>query len=231
MESEQPLITTDKLNKFVESPVRRQLLRDITMQVRRQEIVAVHGSSGSGKSTLLYILATLDTEFEGTLIINNTLFTGKSTSFLSRFRNAHLGFVFQFHYLLPEFNVLQNVVLPALKSDRWERKADVQERAASLLKELGLKVALDMPVYKLSGGEQQRVSIARALINDPMIIIADEPTGNLDSRNSKVVLELLQHIRDSRGTSVVVATHDELLSENSDRSYEMIDGILRPYTT
>ncbi|NER14952.1 ATP-binding cassette domain-containing protein [Leptobacterium flavescens] len=220
------ILKANALGKQFYEPERHYVLQNNTFEVAEGELVSIYGKSGSGKSTLLYILSTLDTDFEGELLINGTQIKGQSQSFLSEFRNRNIGFVYQSHYLLNEFNVLQNVLLPALKLNTHSR-AELTEKARTLLTELGMEDRLSYPVYKLSGGQQQRVAIARALINDPGLIIADEPTGNLDRKNSEMIFELFQNICKTRNTAVAIATHDDKIYNNSNKSYEMIDGSLR----
>ncbi|NAS31576.1 ATP-binding cassette domain-containing protein [Flavobacteriaceae bacterium R38] len=220
------ILEARNISKEFYLPVKHNILKNNNLVVKQGDLITIHGESGSGKSTLLYILATLDTQFEGDLIINNTIIKTQSQSFLSDFRNKNIGFVYQSHYLLQEFNVLHNVLLPAFKSDK-KNKEQLREKASKLLTELGLSSYLNYPVYKLSGGQQQRVAIARALINNPKLIIADEPTGNLDQKNSQMIFELLQKISSEQKTAVIIATHDPKIYNNSNISYEMTDGVLR----
>ncbi|MDY8137093.1 ABC transporter ATP-binding protein [Aquimarina sp. 2201CG5-10] len=214
------------INKYFTEPEKHQVLNNVSLSVSQGELVSVYGESGSGKSTLLYILSTLDTDFEGSLEINDQNLKTLSASELTDFRNKHVGFVYQFHYLLPEFNVLQNVMLPAMKLGK-KTKDEIKNDALHLLDELGMKGYEKRPSYKLSGGQQQRVAIARALINDPSLIIADEPTGNLDQKNSEMIFNLLKDITERRNKTVVIATHDAKIYKNSHRSIEMIDGCIR----
>jgi lipoprotein-releasing system ATP-binding protein len=165
----------------------------------------------------------MDTDYDGTLEINNTVLTGKKQNELARFRNEHIGFVFQFHFLLPEFTVLQNVMLPALKLGKYSVK-EVEERAYQKLQILGVAEQADKPASKLSGGQQQRVAIARALINDPSIIMGDEPTGNLDSQNTQVVFDIFRRLTRELGQTIITVTHDPEFAANSDRIVEMSDG-------
>jgi lipoprotein-releasing system ATP-binding protein len=181
------------------------------------------GKSGSGKSTLLYVLSTMDTDYKGKLVIDNQLVTGLTTDQLAEIRNEKIGFVFQFHYLLPEFSCLQNVMIPALKLGKFPAK-EIEEKAYKKLEILGLQDQALKPASKLSGGQQQRVAIARALINEPLIIMGDEPTGNLDSRNTNIVFEIFQDLCQNYGQSIVAVTHDEDFARKSDRTIEMRDG-------
>jgi lipoprotein-releasing system ATP-binding protein len=181
------------------------------------------GKSGCGKSTLLYVLSTMDTDYEGTLEMNGEILTGKTQNELARFRNEHIGFVFQFHYLLPEFSSLQNVMLPALKLGKYS-KSEIEERAYQKLKLLGMQEQALKPSNKLSGGQQQRVAIARALINDPTIIMGDEPTGNLDSVNSQNVFDIFKELAITYHQTIIAVTHDTEFARNTDRIIEMNDG-------
>ena len=167
----------------------------------------------------------MDTDYEGTLYIKGQKLSGQKQNQLARFRNEHIGFVFQFHYLLPEFTVLQNVMLPAQKLGRYSLK-EIEARAYSKLKLLGMEDQALKPSSKLSGGQQQRVAIARALINDPAIIMGDEPTGNLDSYNTGLVLEIFQELRQQLGQTIIAVTHDEAFARRSDRTVEMVDGCI-----
>ncbi|TSE03433.1 ABC transporter ATP-binding protein [Aquimarina algiphila] len=220
------ILEAKHIHKYFHEPQKQQVLNDVSLQIDEKELVSVFGESGSGKSTLLYILSTLDTNFKGDLIINKESIKTMSPSCLTDFRNAHIGFVYQFHYLLPEFNVLQNVMLPAMKLAEKNRD-EIKEEALFLLEEVGMKDFGLRPSYKLSGGQQQRVAIARALINNPMLIIADEPTGNLDQKNTDMVFELLKDITEQRAKTVVIATHNSKIYKNSHRTIEMIDGSIR----
>ena len=219
-------IKAENITKYFHEPQKQKVLDQISLEIYPSELTSVFGESGSGKSTLLYILASLDIEFEGQLNIMGQPVRDLSDDGLSALRNRHIGFVYQSHYLLPEFNVLQNIMLPALRVERTNPEA-AKERAHELLQEIGLEAYANRPSYKLSGGQQQRIAIARALINDPAIIIADEPTGNLDNKNSQMVFELLKSIAEKRQKSVLIATHSTTLMKNSHRTFEMIDGSLR----
>ena len=219
-------IKAENITKYFQKPNKQKVLDHISLEIHPGDLTSIFGESGSGKSTLLYILASLDIEFEGQLSIMGQQVRELSDDELSAMRNQHIGFVYQSHYLLPEFNVLQNIMLPALRLESKNTGA-AKERAHELLKEVGLEAYANWPAYKLSGGQQQRVAIARALINDPAIIIADEPTGNLDNKNSQIVFELLKTIAEKRQKSVIIATHSTTLMKNSHRMFEMIDGSLR----
>ena len=201
------------------------MLKDISFDIEKGEFLALTGKSGSGKSTLLYILSTMDTAYEGSLTINGTTLTGKAQNKLAAFRNEHIGFVFQFHYLLPEFSALDNVMLPALKLEE-KTMEEIEEKAMANLKLLGLEDQALKPANKLSGGQQQRVAIARALINEPTIIMGDEPTGNLDSKNTQIVFDIFRELAVERGQTIIAVTHDDDFAANCDRVLELMDGKL-----
>ncbi|WP_312901918.1 ABC transporter ATP-binding protein [Chryseobacterium taichungense] len=216
-------LSVNQINKYFYEPEKFQVLKEVSFDVEKGEFVAVVGKSGSGKSTLLYLLSTMDTDYEGTILINNTLVTGLKQNQLSAFRNEHIGFVFQFHYLLPEFSVLDNVMLPALKLKKYP-KEQIEHKAMELLSLLDIKGHEHKKASKISGGQQQRVAIARALINDPAIIMGDEPTGNLDSKNTKIVFEIFRELTKERGQTIIAVTHDDEFAANCDRIIEMADG-------
>lgn len=220
----QPVLRASHLNKYFYDPEKFQVLRDVTFDVQKGEFLAIVGKSGCGKSTLLYLLSTMDTEYEGTIEMNGTLLTGRSQDFLSHFRNEHLGFVFQFHFLLPEFSALQNVMLPGLKLGKYSEK-EVEERAYEKLRMIGMADFARKPASKLSGGQQQRVAIARALINDPTVIMGDEPTGNLDRANSQNVFDIFRDLA-SKGQTIIAVTHDADFADGCDREIEMSDGMI-----
>lgn len=217
-------LRAEHIVKFFYQPDPFQVLKDISFEVAKGEFLALVGKSGSGKSTLLYVLSTMDTEYQGTLIVNGETITGRTQNQLAAFRNAHIGFVFQFHYLLPEFTALQNVMLPALKLGR-KSKAEIEADAYRHLTLLDLKDQAVKSASKLSGGQQQRVAIARALINEPAIIMGDEPTGNLDSKNTQVVFEIFKHLA-REGQTIITVTHDDDFARNCDRVIELSDGHL-----
>jgi lipoprotein-releasing system ATP-binding protein len=220
-----PILQASHISKWFEKPTRFQVLKDISFHIHPGEFLALMGKSGSGKSTLLYVLSTMDTDYEGELRIGDTCLNGQSQQFLSDFRGANIGFVFQFHYLLSSFTVLRNVMLPALKLGRYS-PAEIEHRAVEKLKLLGLEDQMHKPANKLSGGQQQRVAIARALINDPLIIMGDEPTGNLDSHNSAIVFDLLRAVSQEMGQSILAVTHDPDFAARCDRIIELEDGYL-----
>lgn len=198
------------------------VLKGVDITVSKGEIVTIVGSSGAGKSTLLHILGTLDTPSSGEVWLGNTNLGALKGNALADFRNRHMGFIFQFHHLLPEFSALENVCIPGFIAGT--RKAAVRERAAFLLKTLGLADRMDHKPNQLSGGEQQRVAVARALINAPDIIMADEPTGNLDSKNARELHHLFIELRDKFQQTFIIVTHNEELAPLSDRQLVMKDG-------
>ena len=199
------------------------VLKGIDFQVDRSEVVSIMGASGAGKSTLLQILGTLSTPDAGSLEIDGTDVLHLGGKELSAFRNRRIGFVFQFHHLLPEFNALENVMIPAFIAGRSEK--DAKEAATRLLKEMGLGERMDHKPSELSGGGQQRVAIARALVNDPAILFADEPSGNLDSKTKSEIHQLFFDLRERYGQTVVIVTHDPELAAMCDRSLFMRDGL------
>ncbi|MDO1446091.1 ABC transporter ATP-binding protein [Rhodocytophaga aerolata] len=211
------------ITKYFYEPQKFQVLKDITFTVNKGEFLSLVGKSGCGKSTLLYVLSTMDTDYEGTLEMNGEMITGKTQNELARFRNEHIGFVFQFHYLLPEFTALQNVMIPALKLGKYPKK-EIEERAYRKLELLGMHDQALKPTNKLSGGQQQRVAIARALINDPTIIMGDEPTGNLDSVNTHNVFDIFRELAQTYHQTIIAVTHDTEFAQNTDRIIEMNDG-------
>ncbi len=217
------ILKTEKVNKFFHDPVEFQVLKNIEFEVQKGEFLSMIGKSGSGKSTLLYILSTMDTDYKGNLYIDNQLTTGLNKDKLAELRNEKIGFVFQFHYLLPEFSCLKNVMIPALKLGKLNEK-EIEHKAYEKLEMLGLKDQALKPASKLSGGQQQRVAIARALINDPLIIMGDEPTGNLDSKNTDIVFDIFQELTKTYGQTIIAVTHDDDFARKSDRIIEMKDG-------
>jgi lipoprotein-releasing system ATP-binding protein len=198
------------------------VLKGVDVQIQKGEIVSIVGPSGSGKSTLLHILGTLDAASNGEVFLQDKKITDLKGKQLSAFRNKHIGFVFQFHHLLPEFNALENVCIPGWIAGR--KKKEVEEQAESLLKSLGVGERLDHKPNALSGGEQQRVAVARALINTPDIIFADEPTGNLDSANAGELHQLFFDLREKFQQTFLIVTHNEELAKMSDRILHMKDG-------
>jgi len=217
------ILKADKIVKYFYEPEKFQVLKGISFEVKKGEFLALVGKSGCGKSTLMYVLSTMDTDYEGTMSIKDTVLTNKSQNQLAAFRNENIGFVFQFHYLLPEFSALENVMIPALKLKKYS-KAEVEERAYKNLEMLGLKDQALKNANKLSGGQQQRVAIARALINDPAIIMGDEPTGNLDTANTQIVFDIFRELAKERQQTIIAVTHDDDFAKNCDRIIEMKDG-------
>ena len=199
-----------------------EVLKGVDMEVKKGEIVSIVGPSGSGKSTLLHILGTLDVADSGTVVMNNTAIDTLKGQKLAAFRNRHIGFVFQFHHLLPEFTALENVCIPGWLAGR--KKKEVEQAALDLLKMLGLSHRVENKPNQLSGGEQQRVAVARALINKPDIIFADEPTGNLDSANANELHQLFFDLRSQFNQTFLIVTHNEELAGKSDRVLHMKDG-------
>lgn len=214
------------INKSFHDPVDIPVLRDITFSVAQGEFVSIMGKSGCGKSTLLYILSTMDTEFEGDLLIDNMSTVGQSEKYLAHLRNEKIGFVFQFHYLLNEFSVLKNVMLPALKLNRYTEE-EIEHRAMERLKTLNIAKLALKKANQLSGGEKQRVAIARALINDPLIVMGDEPTGNLDTKNSENVFDIFKGMSEESNQTFLIVTHDISFAKNSHRIIEMEDGRIK----
>ncbi len=202
-----------------------QVLKGVDLTVKQGEIVSIVGKSGAGKTTLLHILGTLDNADNGSLLIQNEKVEGFSPKQLAAFRNQKIGFVFQFHHLLPEFSALENVCMPAFIANR--DKSDVEPKAKELLTYLGLADRITHKPNQLSGGEQQRVAIARALINNPAVVFADEPTGNLDSNTSDELHQLIFQLRKDFNQTFVIVTHNEELAKMSDRILEMEDGKIK----
>jgi lipoprotein-releasing system ATP-binding protein len=220
---ESKVLETKGLIKYFYDPVQFQVLKEIDMSVNHGEFVSIVGKSGCGKSTLLYLLSTMDTDYEGQLLINNELITGKTDVELAQIRNEKIGFVFQFHYLLSEYNVLKNVMLPGLKLAKLSEK-EIENRAMDHLTTLDMQdQALKMP-NQLSGGQKQRVAIARALINDPLIIMGDEPTGNLDKKNSDLVFDIFKKLTLDKKQTLLIVTHDNDFAQKTNRIITMEDG-------
>ena len=219
------ILEAKQINKFFRGSVDFQALKDINFSIEKGEFTSIMGKSGCGKSTLLYILSTMDTDYDGELYFNNEKITGKSNDDLAYIRNKHIGFVFQFHYLLPEFTILENVMLPAKKlaeKSLQEIEYDAMEKLKLLnIDDQALKLA-----SKISGGQKQRVAIARALINNPSIIMGDEPTGNLDSHNADNVFNIFKQLSHEQNLTLLVVTHDNEFANKTDRIIEMGDGMI-----
>jgi len=216
-------LQTTGLNKYFYAPTKFHVLKNISFEVKKGEFVAIMGKSGSGKSTLLYLLSTMDTNYSGSIMINGSSIMGLSKKELADFRNEHIGFVFQFHYLLTDFSVLDNIMLPALKLNKKSKK-EIENEAMELIESLDLKGQETKKASEISGGQQQRVAIARALINSPAIVMGDEPTGNLDSKNAQNIFDLFRKISRDRGQTIIAVTHDDEFASNCDRIIELADG-------
>jgi len=219
------ILSVRSISKYFHEPETFQVIKNISFDVNRSEFLAIMGKSGSGKSTLLYILSTMDTDFTGKLEIIGADLSNRSKNELAAFRNENIGFVFQFHFLLPDFSALENVMLPALKQGN-KSKEEIREKAYELMKRFDLQDKAYNKAGKLSGGQQQRVAVARALINDPSIIMGDEPTGNLDTKNTKVVFDIFREIAKDRGQTIIAVTHDDEFAAKCDRILELSDGMI-----
>jgi lipoprotein-releasing system ATP-binding protein len=211
-----------KISQITKSYNKLQVLKGVDLEIKKGEIVSIVGASGAGKTTLLQLIGTLDSADSGTINFLGTNTSSLKNKELAKFRNKNIGFVFQFHHLLPEFTALENVCIPGYLSNT--PKKQVETRAEELLEMLGLKDRMTHKPSELSGGEQQRVSVARALINDPEIILADEPSGNLDSKNAEELHNLFFSLRDKYNKTFVIVTHNDILSNMSDRKLVMKDG-------
>jgi lipoprotein-releasing system ATP-binding protein len=223
--SEAPLVVLEGVAKIYGEAVQTRALSDVNARIDRGEIVALAGPSGSGKSTLLNLLGLLDRPSAGRIILGGVDTTGKSDRELTELRAKMLGFVFQFHHLLPAFDAVENVMLPAWCHAGRPSEA-ARRRAEELLRLVGLGHRLDRRPNQLSGGEQQRVAIARALVNEPSLILADEPTGNLDSHTGDEIMRLLCDLREERGATLIIATHDSRVAAAAERVVELVDGII-----
>lgn len=219
----QSILQAKGIKKSFHDPVTIPILKDINFNINKGEFVSVIGKSGCGKSTLLYILSTMDTDYEGSLYIDGDLITGKKEGELAKIRNEKIGFVFQFHYLLNEFDVINNVMMPGIKLAKYSLK-EIERRAMDKLRMLGIEDQARKMPNQLSGGQKQRVAIARALINDPHIIMGDEPTGNLDKKNSEIVFNIFKELAEVHQQTMLIVTHDNEFAERSGRIIEMEDG-------
>ena len=217
------ILQAKNINKDFHDPATVRVLSDINFSINKGEFVSVTGKSGCGKSTLLYILSTMDTDYEGELLIDDVSMKNKKEAQLAKVRNEKIGFVFQFHYLLNEFSVVKNVMLPGLKLNKYPEK-EVEQRAMEKLKMLGIEKLAKNNAKQLSGGEKQRVAIARALINDPHIIMGDEPTGNLDKKNSEIVFDIFKQLAEEYNQTLLIVTHDEAFANRTHRIIKMEDG-------
>lgn len=217
------VLQANHINKSFHDPVTTSVLKDITFSINKGDFVSIIGKSGCGKSTLLYILSTMDTDYEGELLLSGEQMHSKTEKELARVRNEQIGFVFQFHYLLNEFTVLENVMLPGLKLNKLPEE-QVRLKALEKLKRLDIEKLGDKKANQLSGGEKQRVAIARALINSPRIIMGDEPTGNLDKKNSEIVFTIFKELAEVDKQSLLIVTHDNEFAKRTHRTIEMEDG-------
>lgn len=223
MSANNHIIVAEHVTKVFTDPVEFRVLDDISLTVDRGEFVVLVGPSGSGKTTLMYALSTLDTEYQGSITVDGTDIATLSPNQLAQFRNTTIGFVFQFHYLLPDFTVLDNVSLPAIKAGLWSPE-EIEERAMKNLQLLGVADQATKRSSRLSGGQQQRVAIARALMNNPKILFGDEPTGNLDTKNTSMVLDILQELKTEYHQTILMVTHDMQFAERADRIVAIRDG-------
>lgn len=222
------VIEAINLNKHFHKPVDFHVLKDIHLSVYPGEFASIVGPSGSGKSTLLYVLSSLDRDYEGEVLFNGVELKSLSNQKLARLRNRSIGFIFQFHYLLADFTALDNVLLPGLKLSEFSYE-ELEEKAMQKLELLGIADQAAKRVNRLSGGQQQRVSIARALINEPQIIFCDEPTGNLDSKNAKLVFDTLKNLTRQYNQTILMVTHDDSFSSETDRQIQLLDGKIMDY--
>ncbi|WP_276363230.1 ABC transporter ATP-binding protein [Daejeonella sp. H1SJ63] len=219
----QKILEARHVNKYFHDPITVQVLNDVSFSLNKGEFVSITGKSGCGKSTLLYIMSTMDTDYQGEILIDGISMSGKQEADLALIRNEKIGFVFQFHYLLNEFSVLKNVMLPALKLGKYPED-ELEHRAYEKLRILGIEAEALKKPNQLSGGQKQRVAIARALINDPLIIMGDEPTGNLDKKNSEIVFDIFKELAEVYLQSLLIVTHDNEFASRTNRIIEMEDG-------
>src|SRR5690554_6452717 len=217
------IIEATDISKSFYHPVKIDVLKNVSFNLNRGEYVSIIGKSGSGKSTLLYILSTMDTDFTGDLLIDGQSIHGKSEKELAAIRNEKIGFIFQFHYLLNEFTALKNVMLPGFKLNKLSEE-ELEHNAYGYLKDLGIEKLANKMANQLSGGEKQRVAIARAMINDPLIIMCDEPTGNLDTKNADIVFNIFKELTEAYNKTLLVVTHDLDFAQKTGRIIELEDG-------
>jgi lipoprotein-releasing system ATP-binding protein len=219
------VLEANNVNKYFKGAQVQHVLKNISFSINDGDFVSIIGKSGCGKSTLLYILSTMDTDYEGELRIDGEIMSDKSPAELARIRNEKIGFVFQFHYLLNEFSVLKNIIIPGLKFGKYTQ-AELQNKAMEKLTLFGIESQAHKKPYQLSGGEKQRVAIARALINDPLIIMGDEPTGNLDKRNGEIVFDLFRSLASDFNQTLLIVTHDPEFAKSTDHVIAMEDGMI-----
>ncbi len=217
------MVQASGVTRILPGPLPVTLVRDIDLSVGAGEFIAITGPSGSGKSSLLYLLGLLDVPSQGTILLDGDDTGALENKALARLRLTKLGFVFQFHFLLPEFTTIDNILVPMRKLGRLEPRA-MRERAQGLLDELGVGEAAHLRPGQLSGGMRQRVAVARALANDPLVILADEPTGNLDQKNGRIVFEIFERLAHEMGKTVIAVTHDDRLAARTQRQIHLIDG-------
>lgn len=220
------VLEAKEITKYFYDPVTVKILDKVSFQLKQSEFVSVIGRSGCGKSTLLYILSTMDTDYEGDLLVDGISMRDKKEGELAIVRNEKIGFVFQFHYLLNEFSVLKNVMLPGLKLGKFSEK-EIEHKAYEKLKILGIENEALKDPNQLSGGQKQRVAIARALINDPLLIMGDEPTGNLDKKNSEIVFNIFKELAEEYKQTLLIVTHDNEFAARTTRIIEMEDGHIK----
>lgn len=217
------VLEAKNINKSFYDPIKIDVLKDISFQLKSKDFVSIVGRSGCGKSTLLYILSTMDTSYTGELYIDNILISGKTDKELAAIRNEKIGFVFQFHYLINEFSVLKNVILPGTKLNK-KSVEELETTGMNYLKDLGIEKLANKMAYQISGGEKQRVAIARSMINDPLLIMCDEPTGNLDKTNTEIVFEIFKELASEYKKTLLIVTHDIDFAERTNRIITMEDG-------
>lgn len=227
MTEQNNIIEITNLTKVYGDGVEVRALDDLSLEIKRGEFLAIIGPSGSGKSTLLHMIGILDTPTSGTILIDGQDVTSMSEDKRSKARNNMLGFIFQYHHLLPDFTALENVMMPLLIAGKSKKQA--REIAEELLREVGLEDRMDHKPAQLSGGQSQRVAVARALANDPIIVIGDEPTGNLDSKSSQMIYDLLRKLNKERNQTFILVTHDEQMAKRTDRIVRLVDGRVFEY--